>query len=104
MYISEIFGPTIQGEGLKCGTPSIFIRFAKCNMKCIGLETEYKVNGISKLGCDSFHAVDIAFKNEWLKINDEEQIISKVAELKKGLNYKPDIVITGGEPLIYFYL
>ncbi len=41
LEINEIFGPTIQGEGKLVGTPSIFIRFGKCNFKCAGFNVEY---------------------------------------------------------------
>ena len=42
LEINEIFGPTIQGEGKLVGTPSIFIRFGKCNFKCEGFQVEYE--------------------------------------------------------------
>jgi organic radical activating enzyme len=102
MYISEIFGPTIQGEGLYCGKVSIFIRFAKCNMQCRGFGVEYIVDGVKRVGCDSFHAVDTSFENEWQKVSNVKELIDKITILEKGLNYKPHIVITGGEPLIYW--
>ena len=50
LEINEIFGPTIQGEGKKIGTPSIFIRFGKCNMSCQGFQVEYETpSGIKKM-------------------------------------------------------
>ena len=33
---SEIFGNTIQGEGFKTGTPTVWVRFWGCNFECNG--------------------------------------------------------------------
>ncbi len=99
IYISEIFGPTIQGEGKRIGKVSLFIRVAKCNMSCTGFGVEYKVNGTIKTGCDSFYAVDKSFKSKWESL-DSTQIIKRVQKLTKLK--KVDIVITGGEPLLYW--
>lgn len=100
LEINEIFGPTIQGEGKLIGTPSIFIRVGKCNMKCVGFNVEYETpSGIKKCSCDSYYAVDTAFKEQWHKMLCED-IIKKVEESKPA--YKMDIVITGGEPLLYW--
>ena len=58
LEINEIFGPTIQGEGKLVGTPSIFIRFGKCNFKCVGFGVEYETpSGIKKCACDSYYAI-----------------------------------------------
>jgi len=100
LEVNEIFGPTIQGEGKLIGTPSIFVRLGKCNMKCEGFNVEYETpSGIKKCSCDSYYAVDPAFKDQWHKM-DCKNIIKKVDELKP--NYNVDIVITGGEPLLYW--
>lgn len=105
LEINEIFGPTIQGEGKLVGTPSIFIRFGKCNFKCEGFEVEYETpSGIKKCACDSYYAVDMAFKDTWTKYQSYEQIVDEVDKLISSCNYnyKIDIVITGGEPLLYW--
>ncbi|WP_419763846.1 MAG: 7-carboxy-7-deazaguanine synthase QueE [Arcobacter sp.] len=100
LEINEIFGPTIQGEGKFVGNPSIFIRFGKCNFRCEGFAVEYETpSGVKKCSCDSFYAVDPAFKDQWHKMNKDE-IISEVKKLEPS--YKTDIVITGGEPLLYW--
>ncbi len=45
MYpISEIFGPTIQGEGPQIGTKTWFVRFAGCDWDCDWCDTKYAVN------------------------------------------------------------
>lgn len=100
LEINEIFGPTIQGEGKLVGTPSIFIRVGKCNFRCEGFSVEYETpSGIKKCSCDTFYAVDPAFKDQWKSMSCED-IVKKVEELKP--NYNVDIVITGGEPLLYW--
>lgn len=100
VQINEIFGPTIQGEGKLIGTPSIFIRVGKCNMKCVGFNVEYETpSGIKNFSCDSFHAVDIAFKEQW-RVMGCDDILDKISKLMP--RYKVDIVITGGEPLLYW--
>ena len=99
MYISEIFGPTIQGEGRRAGRPSLFIRFAKCNLQCRGFNVKYTIDSKKYFGCDSFYAVDKNFKNQWKKL-DYKQIINNIYNLSDQKNI--DIVITGGEPLLYW--
>lgn len=42
--ISEIFGPTIQGEGPLSGTRTFFVRFAGCDFDCSWCDTKYAVN------------------------------------------------------------
>ena len=101
LEINEIFGPTIQGEGKKVGTPSVFVRFGKCNMQCAGFEVEYETpSGIKKCSCDSYYASDIAFRDDWKKYESSELLIKEVNKFLP--NYKVDIVLTGGEPLLYW--
>jgi len=101
LEINEIFGPTIQGEGKFIGTPSIFIRLGKCNMKCKGFNVQYETpSGMKKSSCDSYYAVDAVFKDLWYKMSHWD-VIKKVEKLNK-LDYKVDIVITGGEPFLYW--
>ena len=103
LEINEIFGPTIQGEGKLVGTPSIFIRFGKCNFSCKGFNVEYETpSGIKKCACDTYYAVDTAFKDTWTKYKSHKDILEEVNKLSNKCNYKIDIVITGGEPLLYW--
>ena len=102
LEVNEIFGPTIQGEGKLVGTPSIFIRFGKCNFNCVGFNVEYETpSGIKKCACDTYYAVDTEFKDTWTKHKNYESIVEEVERLT-SLTYKMDIVITGGEPLLYW--
>lgn len=42
--INEIFGPTIQGEGVLMGQITHFVRFSGCNFDCLWCDTKYAVN------------------------------------------------------------
>lgn len=64
---------TIQGEGPFCGTPSVFIRLAGCNLQCPGCDTDY---------------------TQGRRAASAQEILDKVQEYQSsGL-----VVITGGEP------
>src|SRR6202046_1496627 len=41
--ISEIFGPTVQGEGPLIGRPTVFVRTAGCDYRCAWCDTLYAV-------------------------------------------------------------
>ncbi|AXH13974.1 radical SAM protein [Malaciobacter mytili LMG 24559] len=101
LEVNEIFGPTIQGEGKRVGSPSVFIRFGKCNFRCEGFAVEYETpSGVKKCSCDSYYAVDPAFKDQWHTFSSAKELILKVNTFLPS--YKCDIVITGGEPLLYW--
>lgn len=88
LVVKEIFGPTIQGEGETAGMPSIFIRFAGCNMWDGRLET--RANSKCPY-CDT----DFLDGNKM----PTTSIVDKVKALAKG--YGPMLVVlTGGEPLL----
>ncbi|QOY51896.1 7-carboxy-7-deazaguanine synthase QueE [Candidatus Sulfurimonas baltica] len=100
IYLVEHFY-SIQGEGKYIGTPSLFFRFGGCNMKCEGFGCEEVLeDGTTILGCDTIHAVNKQhFSNYWTQITKVDEILSILSSYK--LPPHVDIVLTGGEPLIY---
>lgn len=74
--VNEIFY-TIQGEGPDAGRPAIFIRLAKCNLRCFFCDTEFET---------------------WKSMTLDE-IISTVAKITEQTKCEL-VVITGGEPLL----
>lgn len=70
MLVNEIFY-SLQGEGYFSGTPSLFIRFSGCNLKCGFCDTQHQ------------HGAEMT----------EEDIVERARACKAQ-----HVVITGGEP------
>jgi 7-carboxy-7-deazaguanine synthase len=81
--IAEIFGPTIQGEGRRAGTPCFFIRFAGCDSRCVW--------------CDSPHAVLPQYVNQTPRKTTEE-IMNELGALNAGPEW---VVFSGGNPALF---
>ncbi len=80
---SEIFGPTIQGEGILIGLPTIFVRTGGCDYRCAW--------------CDTLHAVDSDYRDQWQPMSVDE-IWQEVTRLSGG---KPlTVSLSGGNPAI----
>ena len=82
MKVSEIFS-SIQGEGPHAGKPSVFLRTALCNLKCVWCDTKYTWDWDNYDYSKEVHEVPI------------EKVIEKIKEFEPK-----HLVITGGEPLI----
>lgn len=81
--ISEIFGPTIQGEGALIGQPTVFVRTGGCDYRCVW--------------CDTMHAVDSKFRDDW-KPTSPSDVFAKVQELSGGVPLM--VSLSGGNPAI----
>lgn len=77
MRVNEIF-KSIDGEGLRTGELTTFIRLAGCNLRCSYCDTCY------------------ALKNS----NGTEMSVDEIVKKAKKMDYR-NITLTGGEPLIH---
>ncbi len=81
--ISEMFGPTIQGEGALIGKPTVFVRTGGCDYRCSW--------------CDTLYAVLPEYKSDWHPMT-AEAIFAQVQQLS---GYQPILVtLSGGNPAI----
>lgn len=81
--VSEIFGPTIQGEGALIGLPTVFVRTGGCDFRCTW--------------CDSLHAVDNRYRHEWRPMTADE-IWGQVLDLSGNMPLM--VSLSGGNPAI----
>ncbi|WP_214482189.1 7-carboxy-7-deazaguanine synthase QueE [Bacillus sp. SM2101] len=81
--VLEIFGPTIQGEGMVIGQKTMFVRTAGCDYACSW--------------CDSAFTWDGSAKNEIEQLTSQE-IWQRLVEL--GGNRFDHVTISGGNPAL----
>jgi len=99
IYLVEHFF-SVQGEGRYMGNPSIFLRFGGCNLRCPGFG-EYWYKGRRVSGCDTLRAVNKRlFKDSWKEVKDLKELTTIIESYLNSLSFQPDIVLTGGEPMI----
>jgi 7-carboxy-7-deazaguanine synthase len=83
ILISEIFGPTIQGEGALMGRTTLFVRTGGCDFRCSW--------------CDSLYAVLPEYKDTWRKLNASDVL----QELDRLCQSRPMLVtLSGGNPAL----
>jgi 7-carboxy-7-deazaguanine synthase len=80
--VSEVFGPTFQGEGRSSGRLASFIRLGGCNLTCHGCDTAY-----------TWDAARYDLRAELTSLT--------AAEILERLPPAPLVVISGGEPTMY---
>lgn len=84
LVVSEVFGPTFQGEGPSIGRTAAFVRLGRCNLACTWCDTPYTWDW-------SRHdpAVELA-----------ERTVDDVLAEVDAMGPVELLVVTGGEPLL----
>ena len=83
LVVSEVFGPTFQGEGPSIGRRAGFVRLGRCNLACEWCDTKYTWDW-----SQYDPAVELAHRS-----------VDDIVEHLDGMDV-PMVVVTGGEPLL----
>lgn len=89
--VSEIFGPTLQGEGPSAGRQAVFLRLAGCNLTCSWCDTPYTWDWTGRNG------TKYAQVNE-VHMMTFEAIMNQLYSIAGSES--PMLVISGGEPML----
>jgi len=87
LVVSEVFGPTVQGEGPSAGRRCMFVRLGRCNLDCAWCDTPYTWDWTGKNG--------VAYDPKQLVTVDVDVVIAQVIAHSPTL-----VVISGGEPML----
>lgn len=90
MPIMEIFGPTIQGEGMVIGRKTMFVRTGGCDYSCAWCDSAFTWNGEQKATMMDAQEVFNELERIGGKKVDEHQVIR---------NYN-HVTISGGNPAL----
>lgn len=97
LIVSEIFGPTIQGEGRHTGQNAIFLRLGGCNLSCSWCDTPYTW---------AFGEIAQSHRDKRAYSREAELTAMTVDEVLDDLDRRilplsgPLLVLTGGEPML----
>jgi 7-carboxy-7-deazaguanine synthase len=83
MVVSEVFGPTWQGEGPSVGQRAGFVRLGRCNLDCSWCDTAYTWDWSRFDPAEELHHVSV------------DSIVGQLDGM--AIDF---VVITGGEPLL----
>ena len=91
LVVSEIFGPTIQGEGPSAGHLAVFLRLGRCNLHCTWCDTSYTwdwkgLNGTKFDPAQELHRISVTDAADAL--------------ITHGFGAHRVLVVSGGEPLL----
>jgi len=81
--VSEVFGPTLQGEGPSAGRAAAFVRLGRCNLACRWCDTPYTWDWDRHDPAEELTTMAVA------------EVLARLDAMDVGL-----LVVTGGEPLL----
>ena len=84
LTVSEIFGPTLQGEGPSAGKVATFLRLGGCNLTCTWCDTPYSWD--FRPGSPYSAATELQKRS--------------IAEVATAIGRPKLLVVTGGEPML----
>ncbi|MFQ6069774.1 MAG: 7-carboxy-7-deazaguanine synthase QueE [Candidatus Aminicenantales bacterium] len=91
LKVAEIF-PSLQGEGLRQGEPTIFVRLTGCNLRCAFCDTKYaweegKYYSVEKV-LERIQAIRKNFPAGWVCLTGGEPLCQDLSSLVSALKKK----------------
>jgi organic radical activating enzyme len=88
LKITEVFA-SVQGEGLRQGEPTIFVRFSGCNLRCAFCDTKYAWTGGKERTRDEVMAEVRGLRNDfpaaWVCLTGGEPLLQDISGLVRDL-------------------
>ena len=88
LKINEIF-PSIQGEGVRLGKPTLFIRLSGCNLKCDFCDTKFAWHTGQEMSIESIlkklKKIHTAFPTEWVCLTGGEPLFQNIVGLAQRI-------------------
>jgi organic radical activating enzyme len=104
LKITEIF-PSIQGEGLRQGEPTHFIRVAGCNLRCTFCDTKYAWEGGEDLTpLDILNTIkknQARFPADWVCLTGGEPLLQEIGELVRTIKGEGFLIQVETNGLVY---
>lgn len=101
LTIREVFY-SVQGEGVRSGEPSVFIRLAYCNKDCWFCDTDWSWGEVWSVGALLKHVGQWKNKCDWIVWTGGEptlQLTEEIASLFKEHGWKQSIETNGTKPV-----
>jgi len=100
--ISQIFGPTIQGEGVGAGRHCLFLRVYNCNLHCSWCDTAYTwadtpAKAAMTLSGKQYNRDDPRLGMKEMTLDD---VLGELHSLWDYMSMPTTLVISGGEPMM----
>jgi 7-carboxy-7-deazaguanine synthase len=102
LAISQIFGPTVQGEGSAAGQHCVFVRTFGCNLECAWCDTAYTWAVTSEKAAKTLsgHLYDRDDPAYGRKLMEPEEVLRQLRALWDVESWPTIIVVSGGEPMM----
>lgn len=102
LKVSQVFGPTVQGEGSAAGRHCLFVRTFDCNLECTWCDTAYTwavtdVKAAKTRSGQRYERDDPAYG---LKLMKPDAVLDRLQGLWDIEGRPTIIVVSGGEPMM----
>jgi organic radical activating enzyme len=99
LKVSEIFGPTLQGEGPSIGKPCYFVRLSECNLHCSWCDTPYTWAFTNRKA--TLHQSGIKYDRAQQQAElSVDGVMGRLHQLGASKVVDERIVVSGGEPML----